>query len=269
MSSAFWIPSSETGGIGGSPREMTERIVLAIARLFSSRGWITSAAFQSLEPVGAERLLVARRRIAGRVPPDAGTRARRRRCCNRPSRRCSRPRRPRPRNSGTTRRTSTPKRAPSRTSRSWSSSAINGPLTASQRPPRSGRRSSAAWRNWSRTTEPSAPPPLVARTYGPSSSAGAGFGVGLRAAEVAAVVNRDSGRRAEPVLVEVHDRGVAVDADLCVAVAQRLVDAGLLPELADEGRLVHDVAEARDRRAALSLRARRAPAAARRTGRRA
>src|SRR5258708_3125745 len=76
---------------------------------------------------------------------------------------------------------------------------------------------------------------------------------GLRTPEVAAVMDRDSGGGAEPVLTEVQHRGVAVDADVRVMAAERVVDACLLPELADEGRFVHDVTEAGDGGAALAL----------------
>src|SRR5262249_51138417 len=77
--------------------------------------------------------------------------------------------------------------------------------------------------------------------------------LGSRAPEVAAVVNWDSGGDAEPVFAEVLHRRVAVDADVCVVPAEGLVDAGLLPEFADEVGFVDDVTEACDWGAALAL----------------
>ena len=75
----------------------------------------------------------------------------------------------------------------------------------------------------------------------------------LRAAEVAAVVQRHAGTGVEPVLGEIEHVRVTVDADAGVAVPQDVVHARLLPQLAHEGRLVHHVAEAGDGAAALAL----------------
>src|SRR5207245_11330080 len=75
----------------------------------------------------------------------------------------------------------------------------------------------------------------------------------LRATEVTAVMDGDSRCGIEPVLAEIEHLWVAVDADGRVAAAQDVVHARLLPQLAHEGRLVDDVAEADDGAPALAL----------------